>query len=96
MVDRVLSIVGATGDFATIAADVAKCVRDAVGDAVARQASNGLQRVFPEGTPGRRGKLFTLTIPDDVPETKLSEIIDRLKQTESVDSVTAPKPRKPA
>ena len=53
----VFSIVAHTTDASSVAADVLHCLRDAVGETIAKRASEGLSRVFPEGTPGRRGEI---------------------------------------
>src|SRR5262249_57778788 len=81
----VLSIQASTDDVAAVADAVVRCMRDTMGADAPADAAGRVRRVFPAGTPSRRGRLFTMTIPEGVSPVKIQEFVGRLKGDASID-----------
>ena len=91
----VVSIQASTDDEAAVADTVRRCMRDALGQDAPLDSGGCVRRVFPEGTPGRRGKLFTMTVPDGLPRGKIEEFIGKLKGSDSIADAGIPESKWP-
>jgi hypothetical protein len=76
--------------------DAKKVVTDSVASVLAERAPEAsVEQVFPGLTTGRRARLFTIDLPDSVPEPKLRELIEALRGEDAVEEAHLPAEKKP-
>jgi hypothetical protein len=68
-------------------------VRQLAGDRVARAAR--IHRVFPEGTSGHRGRLFTAELPEGLEESLLRDLVASLVDNGLAEYAGPPSRRRP-
>jgi hypothetical protein len=54
-----------------------------------------IRRVFPEGTGGHRGRLFTADLPDDFDESLIRDLLFTLVDSGIAEYAGPPNPRRP-
>jgi hypothetical protein len=72
-------------------------IREAVDSALDQDTKDliGVSKVFPENTPGQRGRIFTLQVPDHIPEQQCQALIQSLRDHKSLESAEAATPKRP-
>lgn len=86
-----LVIRAATDNDAQLERDALACLRDEFGDS----ARVRLQRVFPAGTPGRRGRLFLAESDLAIDDDAVRRLIDRLMALDSIEAAGPEAPKHP-
>lgn len=76
--------------------EAAEIVAQSVSELLPAGAMAGvtIRRVFPGLAGGQRARLFSLNLPDDLPEQKVAEVVDALSQEEALEYATIPAPKK--
>ena len=77
--------------------DLEEALRSAVGQAFGRSVASqvSLQRVFPRGTLGNRGLLYTLSLPDILRPSDVAGLGNLLFERGIAEFMHRPAPRRP-
>jgi hypothetical protein len=90
-VELVLKVVA--GKEREMIARFSSIVRELAGEDAAEAAR--IRRVFPEGTGGHRGRLFTADLPDDFDESLIRDLLFTLVDSGIAEYAGPPNPRRP-
>jgi len=54
-----------------------------------------VRQVFPGVTTGQRSRLFTVDLPDRLPDQKIDEVIESLRNEDALEYAEVPAPKQP-
>jgi hypothetical protein len=60
-----------------------------------RQDKAVVSKVFPDQATGNRSRLYTVHLPDDLPEKDVNRVVERLSSQEALEFAGIPAPRLP-